>query len=80
MGLLNALFSPSVFMPHGYCYFFYFRKDSLIWLDIVSDRMSALPCLSISFAVLRYIIGTRRGPPFHCKLCVISNQSQGATA
>src|SRR3979490_3435303 len=62
MDFLKNLFSPSGFMPHGYCYLW---QPNLILLHAVSDLLIALAYLSIAVP-LGYFIRKRRVLPFNC--------------
>jgi PAS domain S-box-containing protein len=61
MQYLQALFSSSPYMPHGYCFLW---KPALIGLHVVSDSLIALSYLSIPFT-LGYFVRKRRDLPFH---------------
>jgi PAS domain S-box-containing protein len=58
--LLRDLFSPSDFMPHGYCYLW---NSELVWLHVASDSLIALSYFSIPIALV-YFIRKRRDLPF----------------
>lgn len=60
MGLWNLLFTPSDFMPHGYCYLW---NPGLVWLHVVSDALIALAYFTIP-VVLILFIRKRRDLPF----------------
>src|SRR3984893_4219121 len=61
MDFFKNLFSPSGFMPHGYCYLW---RPNLILLHAVSDSLIALAYLSIPITLL-YFIRKRRDLPFN---------------
>src|SRR5882762_7298238 len=61
MDFLKNLFSPSGFMPHGYCYLW---QPNLILLHAVSDLLIALAYLSIPVTLV-YFIRKRRDLPFN---------------
>ena len=61
MNFVNHLFSPSGFMPHGYCYLW---RPDLISLHVVSDSLIALAYLSIP-VTLAYFIRKRKDVPFN---------------
>jgi PAS domain S-box-containing protein len=61
MDFLKNLFSPSGFMPHGYCYLW---QPNLILLHAVSDLLIALAYLSIPITLI-YFIRKRRDLPFN---------------
>lgn len=61
MELLRGVFSPSDFMPHGYCYLWNTR---LVWLHVVSDLLIALAYFSIPITLI-YFIRKRRDLPFN---------------
>jgi hypothetical protein len=52
MKFVNHLFSPSGFMPHGYCYLW---RPDLISLHVVSDSLIALAYLSIPVTLAYFI-------------------------
>jgi PAS domain S-box-containing protein len=58
--LITGLFSPSNFMPHGYCYLW---NMELVWLHLVSDALIALSYFSIPVTLV-YFIRKRRDLPF----------------
>jgi PAS domain S-box-containing protein len=58
--LITDLFSPSNFMPHGYCYLW---NTGLVWLHLVSDALIALSYFSIPITLV-YFIRKRRDLPF----------------
>ena len=60
MELITGLFSPSDFMPHGYCYLW---NTGLVWLHLVSDALIALSYFSIPVTLV-YFIRKRRDLPF----------------
>jgi PAS domain S-box-containing protein len=60
VGLWNLLFTPSDFMPHGYCYLW---NPGLVWLHVVSDALIALAYFTIP-VVLILFIRKRRDLPF----------------
>jgi PAS domain S-box-containing protein len=59
--LMRDLFSPSDFMPHGYCYLW---NPGLVWLHVVSDSLIALAYFSIPISLV-YFIRKRRDLPFN---------------
>src|SRR5712675_3622803 len=59
--LLRDVFSPSDFMPHGYCYLW---NTGLVWLHLVSDSLIALAYFSIPITLV-YFIRKRRDLPFN---------------
>src|SRR3979411_987788 len=61
MDFLKNLFSPSGFMPHGYCYLW---QPNLILLHAVSDLLIALAYVSIPITLV-YFIRKRRDLPFN---------------
>src|SRR5258706_204986 len=61
MNFVNHLFSPSGFMPHGYCYLW---RPDLISLHVVSDSLIALAYFSIP-VTLAYFIRKRKDVPFN---------------
>src|SRR3979409_2758535 len=61
MNFANQLFSPTGFMPHGYCYLW---RPALISLHVVSDSLIALAYLSIPIT-LAYFIRKRKDVPFN---------------
>jgi PAS domain S-box-containing protein len=61
MDFLKNLFSPSGFMPHGYCYLW---QPNLILMHAVSDLLIALAYLSIPVTLV-YFIRKRRDLPFN---------------
>ena len=58
--LLNELFSPQNFIPHGFCLLW---VPQLLWLHIISDSIVALSYYTIPFAIL-YLISRRRDLAF----------------
>ena len=58
--LLQNLFSPSTYMPHGYCYLW---QTPLVGLHVVSNALIAIAYFSIP-AMLAYFIQKRRDIPF----------------
>jgi PAS domain S-box-containing protein len=58
--LITGLFSPTNFMPHGYCYQW---NMGLVWLHLVSDALIALSYFSIPVTLV-YFIRKRRDLPF----------------
>lgn len=48
-------------MPHGHCYFW---TPSLLWLNVISDGLTALAYFSIPFTLI-YLIRKRRDLPFN---------------
>jgi len=60
VGLWNLLFTPSDFMPHGYCYLW---NPGLVWLHVISDALIALAYFTIP-VVLILLIRKRRDLPF----------------
>jgi PAS domain S-box-containing protein len=58
--LFHHLFSPSGFMPHGYCYLWNTR---LVWLHVVSGGLIALAYFAIPVVLLRFV-RKRRDLPF----------------
>ena len=58
--LITDLFSPSDFMPHGYCYLW---NPGLVSLHLVSDALIALSYFSIPITLV-YFIRKRRDLPF----------------
>src|SRR5258706_10982189 len=61
MDFLRAVFSPTDFMPHGYCYLW---NANLLWLHAVSDTLIALAYFSIPITLV-YFIRKRRDLPFN---------------
>src|ERR1700730_15623713 len=61
MDFFKNLFSPSGFMPHGYCYL---CQPNLILMHAVSDLLIALASLSIPVTLV-YFIRKRRDLPFN---------------
>jgi PAS domain S-box-containing protein len=61
MESLKWLFSPSHFMPHGYCYLW---NPGLVWLHVISDTLITLAYLSIPITLM-YFVRKKRGLPFH---------------
>ena len=59
MELITDLFSPSDFMPHGYCYLW---NPGLVSLHLVSDALIALSYFSIPITLV-YFIRKRRDLP-----------------
>ena len=60
MELLQQIFGPGDFMPHGYCYLW---NPALVWLNVVSDSLIALSYFTIPFALL-WFVRKRRDLPF----------------
>ena len=58
--LITGLFSPSNFMPHGYCYLW---NMELVSLHLISDALIALSYFSIPVTLV-YFIRKRRDLPF----------------
>ncbi|MDJ1178464.1 GAF domain-containing protein [Roseofilum sp. BLCC_M91] len=56
--VLQNVFSPSQYMPHGSCYLW---QTPLIWLHVVSDGLIAIAYFSIP-ALLIYFVHKRRMP------------------
>jgi len=61
VNFVKNLFSPSGFMPHGYCYLW---RPNLILLHAVSDSLIAVAYLSIPITLV-YFIRKRKDLPFH---------------
>ncbi|MEA5496359.1 response regulator [Limnoraphis robusta] len=59
--LLENIFSPKQYMPHGSCYLW---QSPLIWLHIISDFLIAIAYFSIP-AMLIYFVYQRRDIPFN---------------
>ncbi|MEX0272139.1 GAF domain-containing protein [Leptolyngbyaceae cyanobacterium UHCC 1019] len=58
--IVNNLFSPNQYIPHGHCYLW---QSPLVGLHIVSDLLIAIAYFSIP-AMLLYFIRQRRDTPF----------------
>lgn len=58
--LIENIFSPSQYMPHGYCYLW---QTPLVWLHVVSDILIAIAYFSIP-TMLIYFVCQRRDVPF----------------
>ena len=58
--LLNSIFSPSQYMPHGHCYLW---QTPLVGLHVVSDLLIALAYFSIP-TMLIYFVHKRSDVPF----------------
>ncbi len=59
--LLDALFSPGSYIPHGHCYLW---NSSLVGLHVSTDALIALSYYSIPIALL-YFVRQRRDLPFN---------------
>ncbi len=58
--LINNIFSPSQYMPHGYCYLW---QSSLIWLHVISDFLIAIAYFSIPTMLVIFVC-KRQDIPF----------------
>ncbi len=58
--ILDALFSPKQYIPHGHCYLW---QSNLVWLHIISDSLTAIAYFSIP-AMLIYFVDKRSDIPF----------------
>jgi signal transduction histidine kinase/DNA-binding NarL/FixJ family response regulator len=58
--LIESIFSPSQYMPHGYCYLW---QTSLVWLHVISNILIAIAYFSIP-AMLIYFTCKRQDFPF----------------
>jgi len=50
-GPIDSLFSSGDFMPHGHCYLW---NPALIWLNVISDGLTALAYTSIPFTLVTF--------------------------
>jgi hypothetical protein len=60
LNLLDTLFSPSHYIPHGHCYLW---QTPLVWLHIVGDLLIAIAYFSIP-TMLIYFVYKRSDVPF----------------
>jgi signal transduction histidine kinase len=60
LGPIDSLFSTDNFMPHGHCYQW---NPTLIWLNVISDGITALSYTSIPFTLV-YFARKRPDLPF----------------
>jgi signal transduction histidine kinase len=58
--IIESIFSPSQYMPHGYCYLW---QTPLVWLHVISNILIAIAYFSIP-AMLIYFICKRQDFPF----------------
>jgi serine phosphatase RsbU (regulator of sigma subunit) len=57
--LLATLFSPSIFMPHGHCYFW---MPELLWLQALSEIFTGLAYYFVGIAIVYFTHGRRDLP------------------
>jgi signal transduction histidine kinase len=60
-GFFERLFASDGFMPHGHCYLW---NPGLVWLNVLSDALTALAYTSIPFTLV-YFARKRKDLPFN---------------
>lgn len=65
--LLETLFSPNLFMPHGHCYFW---LPELLWLQALSELFTGLAYFFVGIAIVYFTHGRKDLPRKTVKLLV----------